>query len=97
MYSKIVLCLKEKADEILEKQIKMLSERHHAQVLQLEKAEADEYIKAGASDILFISDDEIVLSKAREAGLTTNNPEIMRKSYMKAMEMLKNYVGNTEI
>ena len=88
MYSEIIICLKNNADEVFEKQVKMLRERH-AKVLRMETKEAAGYIKLCPSDTLFISDDEDLLSKAKEAGLSTNNPATMRESYMKAMEMLK--------
>ena len=89
MYSKIVISLKDNADEVFEKQVKMLKERHKAQELRMEISEAAEYVTSCASDTLFISDDEEILSKAKEAGLATNSPGAMRESYMKAMEMLK--------
>jgi hypothetical protein len=89
MYSEIIICLKNNADEVFEKQVNMLKERHNAQVLRMEANEASDYIKTCSSDILFISDDEDILSEAREAGLSTNNPATMRESYMKAMDMLK--------
>ncbi len=89
MYSEIIICIKNNVDEVFEKQVNMLKERHHAQVLRMGTKEATDYIKTCSSDILFISDDEDMLSKAKETGLTTNNPSTMRKSYMKAMEMLK--------
>jgi hypothetical protein len=89
MYSKIILCLAEKEDEILAKQVAMLSERHHADV---EKADADRargIISDGKTDILLISDNEILLSEAKVKGIATNTPDKMRESYAKAMEMLK--------
>ena len=89
MYSEIIICLKNNADEIFEKQLKMLKERNHAQVLHMGTTEAAGYIKTCSSDVLFISDDEDMLLKAKEIGLATNNPATMRESYMKAMEMLK--------
>jgi hypothetical protein len=89
MYSEIIICLKNNADEVFEKQVNMLKERHNSQVLRMESDEATDYIKTCSSDILFISDDEDILSEAREAGLSTNNPATMRESYMKAMDMLK--------
>ena len=89
MYSEIIVCLKNNADEVFEKQLNMLKERHHAIVLRLEIDEATDYIQTCTSEVLFISDDEDMLAKAKEAGLTTNNPAAMRESYMKAMEMLK--------
>ena len=89
MYSEIIICLKDNADEVFEKQVKMLEERHHAQVLRMGTKEATDYIKTCPSDILFISDEEDMLLKAKEAGLATNNPGRMRESYLKAMDMLK--------
>jgi hypothetical protein len=89
MYSRIILCLAGKEDEIFEKQVNMLSERHHADV---EKADADRalgIIAEGKTDILFICDNEELLSRAKEKGITTNTPAKMRESYVKAMEMLK--------
>ena len=89
MYSEIIICLKDNADEVFEKQVNMLKERHHARVQRMGTKEAADHIKTCSSDILFISDDEDMLSKAKGAGLATNNPAAMRESYMKAMKMLK--------
>ena len=89
MYSEIIICLKENADEVFEKQVRMLQERHHAKVVRMGDGEALDYIKSCSADCLFISDEEDMLSKAKEAGLATNNPKAMRESYTKAMEMLK--------
>ncbi len=89
MYSKIILCLAEKEDEILTKQVAMLSERHHADV---EKSDADKalgIISDGKTDILFISDNEELLSRAKAKGITTNTPARMKEAYAQAMEMLK--------
>jgi hypothetical protein len=89
MYSKIILCLAEKEDEILAKQVEMISERHHADV---EKADADralEIISDSKTDILLISDNDELLSMAKAKGIATNTPDKMRESYAKAMEMLK--------
>ena len=58
MYSKIVLCLSEKEDEVL-----------------------------------FISDDEELLGKAKSGGIATNAPRKMRESYTKAMDLRKQIVG----
>ncbi|MCR5671793.1 MAG: hypothetical protein K6G10_12370 [Butyrivibrio sp.] len=90
MYSEIIICLKNDTDEVLEKQVNMLKERHHARLLRMEAAEAEGYIKACSSEVLFISDDEDMISKAKKAGMATNTPASMREAYMKAMEMLKN-------
>ncbi len=89
MYSKIVLCIREKEDEVLNKQIAMLKERHHACLERLSAADAAEYISACEAEVLFISDDENLLALAKEKGIATNNPQKMRESYAKAMEMLK--------
>ena len=89
MYSEILVCLKNNADEVFEKQLNMLKERHHADVLRMEMDEAADYIKSCSSEVLLISDDEEMLAKSKAAGLSTNNPAAMRESYMKAMEMLK--------
>ena len=89
MYSEIILCLRNNADEVLEKQVNMLKERHNAQVLQMAAEEAAAYLKTCSSDALLISDDQDILLMAKEAGLATNSPEAMRDSYKKAMEMLK--------
>ena len=40
-------------------------------------------------EVLFICDDEELLEKAKNKGIATNNPQKMRESYTKAMEMLK--------
>ena len=88
MYSEIVICLKDKVDEVFEKQVNMLRERHHAQVLRMEVEETNDYIKTGPTEVLFISDDEDMLLKAKEAGMATNSPKAMRESYMKAMDTL---------
>ena len=89
MYSKIVLCISEKEDEVLEKQIAMLKERHHAIVEHMSSSDADDYISGCEDEVLFISDDEELLGKAGSKGIATNNPQKMRESYTKAMEMLK--------
>ena len=89
MYSKIVLCLREKEDEVLEKQIDMLKERHHAVVEHMSPSDTDDYISGCEDKVLFISDDEDLLEKAKSRGIATNNPQKMRESYTKAMEMLK--------
>jgi hypothetical protein len=89
LYSKIVLCLSEKEDEVLEKQIAMLKERHHAEVERISIAEALVCISDSDSQVLFISDNEDLLSKAKAKGLATNDPQKMKDSYTKAMEMLK--------
>ena len=89
MYSKIILCLDGIEDETLMKQVAMLSERHHASVEKADAEMAFEFIADGKTDILFICDNEELLSKAKAKGITTNSPEKMRESYEKAMEMLK--------
>ena len=89
MYSKIVLCISEKEDEVLAKQLDMLSERHHADVERVEADKAADIIAESEPGILFISDDERLLSEAQVKGIATNTPSKMRESYKKAMEMLK--------
>ncbi len=89
MYSKIVLCLNEKEDEILEKQIQMLKERHHADLERVSTDDAATYISQCESEVLFISDDDKLLTLAKDKGIATNDPQKMRDSYAKAMEMLK--------
>ena len=89
MYSKIVLCLSEKEDEVLERQIGMLKERHHAEVERISADDADDYISQCDSEMLFICDDEKLLAMAKDKGIATNDPQKMRESYAKAMEMLK--------
>ena len=89
MYSKIVLCLSEKEDEVLEKQIAMLKERHHADVEHMSSDAAADYISGCEDEVLFISDDEDLLEKAKSKGIAINYPHKMRESYTKAMEMLK--------
>ena len=89
MYSKIVLCLSEKEDDVLERQIAMLKERHHADVDYISSSDAADYISGCADEVLFICDDENLLEKAKSKGIATNNPQKMRESYTKAMEMLK--------
>ena len=89
MYSKIILCLNEKEDEILKKQIGMLKERHHAELERVSPEDAVDHISECDSEILFICDDEKLLAEAKEKGIATNNPQKMRESYAKAMEMLK--------
>ena len=89
MYSKIVLCLREKEDEVLEKQIAMLKERHHAEIERISVPDASDYISECEDEVLFISDDENLLEKAKRNGVATNDPQKMRESYAKAMEMLK--------
>jgi hypothetical protein len=89
VYSKIVLCLSENEDEVLEKQIGMLKERHHAEIDRISVGEAVEYISDCDTQVLFISDDEELLAIAKDKGIATNEPKKMKESYAKAMEMLK--------
>ena len=87
--SKIVLCISEKEDEILGKQIEMLKERHHAELVRLSADDVPRFISENETDVLFICDDEKLLAMAKEKGMATNNPQKMREAYAKAMEMLK--------
>ena len=89
MYSKIILCLNENEDEVLNKQIAMLKERHHAEVVRLSADEAGEFLDSCEDEALFISDDRALLEQAGSRGIATNEPQKMRESYAKAMEMLK--------
>ena len=89
MYSKIVLCISEKEDDVLAKQIEMLKERHHAEVERISTGDAADYISKCANEVLFICDDEKLLAIAKDKGLAINDPQKMRESYNKAMEMLK--------
>ena len=89
MIKEILVCLQGKEDEVLAKQISMLSERHHAKVRRISFAEAESCIEEGGQDVFFISDDTALLSKAQDRGLSVNSPDKMRESYEKAMEMLK--------
>ena len=89
MYSKIVLCISGSEDEVLTKQLAMLSERHHADVERIDVSEAASIIAGCEPGILFISDDETLLSEAKSKGVAINNPASMKESYNKAMEMLK--------
>ena len=88
MYSKIIVCLKEKEDEVIEKQIAMLSERNHAEVDRISGDVAVSCLQEFDSSALFICDDEDILRQASEKGITTNTPKKMKESYAKAMEML---------
>ena len=88
MYSKIIICLKEKEDEVIEKQIAMLSERHHAEVERICEDVAVSCLQKFDSSALFICDDENLLRQASEKGIATNTPKKMKESYAKAMEML---------
>lgn len=90
MYSKIILALTETIpDEIFSKQLAMLKERHHAEIEQISRDTAAEFLSGCASDILFISDDESLIKVAAARHIATNNPQAMKESYAKAMEMLK--------
>ena len=89
MYSKIVLCISGNEDEVLTKQLAMLSERHHADVERIDASEAAGIIADCEPGIFFISDDETLLSEARSKGVAINDPATMKESYNKAMEMLK--------
>ncbi|WP_026516819.1 hypothetical protein [Butyrivibrio sp. MC2021] len=89
MHSKIVLCLSEKEDEVLDKQIAMLKERNHAEVVRLGADEARDFLDSCESEVLFISDNKELLETAVNKGIATNEPQKMRESYAKAMEMLK--------
>lgn len=89
MYSKIVLCLSEKEDEVLKKQIEMLKERHHAELEWVSANDAEKFISECEEEVLLICDDERLLAMARDKGIATNEPQKMRESYAKAMEMLR--------
>ena len=101
MYQRIVICLVGKEDDVLAKQIEMLKERHHAEVLRVDAETARELLCGGTKDggtlelldgeakALFISDNEELLALAQSKGVATNDPQKMRESYMKAMDMLK--------
>ena len=89
MYSEIIISVIDNTDEVFEKQVNMLQERHHAKILRMALDEAVGYIETCSKEALFICDKEDLLSKARAAGLATNDPKAMRESYMKAMDMLK--------
>ncbi len=89
MYSKIIICLDGNEDEILTKQVAMLSERHHAAIEKVDSEMAARIIADGDTDILFICDNEGLLSRAKGRGIITNTPAKMKESYAKAMEMLK--------
>lgn len=93
----IVVCLLGKEDEVLARQISMLSERHHVDVRRISFDEADGCIAAGDGDVFFISDDEAMLDKARAKGMAVNSPQKMRESYEKAMEMLKALGGRPQL
>ena len=89
MYSKIILCLSEQEDNVLEKQIAMLKERHHAEIVRISLSDAPDYISGCEGEVLLISDDKDLLERAKNRGIATNDPQKMRESYAKAMEMLK--------
>lgn len=91
MYSKIVLCLSSKEDDILTRQLSMLSERHHADIERMDVGRGERYISDCARDILFITDEKTLLSKAMDRGIATNTPVKMKESYLKAMEMLRSF------
>ena len=97
MYSKIVLCISGIEDEVLTKQLAMLSERHHAEVERVDASKAACIIDGCEPDILFISDDEALLSEARSKGMAINDPASMKESYNKAMEMLKTLSKDKEV
>ena len=82
--------MSEKEDEILVKQLAMLRERHHADVEKVDAEKAAGIIADCGADILFISDDEELLSKAAHRNIATNSPAKMRQAYEQAMDMLKN-------
>ncbi|MBQ3797753.1 MAG: hypothetical protein II842_16000 [Butyrivibrio sp.] len=67
----------------------MLKERHHAEIEHISIPDASDYISGCEGEVLFISDDEALLEKAKSKGIATNDPQKMRESYTKAMEMLK--------
>jgi hypothetical protein len=67
----------------------MLKERHHAELERISIGDAADYISACAAEVLFICDDEKLTAMAKDKGLATNDPQKMRESYNKAMEMLK--------
>ncbi len=89
----IIVCLKNREDDVLSKQLSMLSERHHASVRRISFGEAESCIDTGDGDVMFISDDEALLEKARSKGMAVNSPQKMKESYQKAMEMLGGMIG----
>ena len=93
----IIVCLKNREDDVLSKQLSMLSERHHAGVRRISFTEAESCIDTGDGDAMFISDDETLLEKARSKGMAVNSPQKMRESYEKAMEMLKALGGRPQL
>ena len=64
-----MICLSEKEDEILKKQIEMLKERHHAELEWINADDAARYISESKSEILFICDDEKLLAMAKDKGI----------------------------
>ena len=89
----IIVCLKNKEDDVLSRQLSMLSERHHAGVRRISVGEAESCIASGYGDVMLISDDEALLEKARSKGMAVNSPQKMKESYQKAMEMLGGMIG----
>lgn len=88
----IIVCLKNREDDVLTKQLSMLSERHHAEVKRVSLEDAENCIAVGG-DVLFISDDEALMERARAKGMSVNSPQKMKESYQKAMEMLGGLIG----
>ena len=92
----IIVCLKNREDDVLTKQLSMLSERNHAGVRRISFGEVESCIDTGDGDVMFISDDEVLLEKARSKGMAVNSPQKMKESYQKAMEMLGGMIGRRE-
>ena len=100
MEKEIIICLQTKEDELFSKQVSMLCERHHAGVKRILPSDAEEVIGSAENIIMFISDNEALVEKAKALGILVNSPQKMRKSYEKAMEMLRalnNKNSNTPI
>ncbi len=94
MYSQILLYTTKSGDrDILDKQISMLKERHKAELLTPVTFEEAEALlpEENGEEVLVITDDGNLSDLAAKAHCAVNDPEAMRQSYLKAMEMLRNF------
>ncbi len=105
-YKLIVVENKPETDSVLAKQISMLSERHHAEVVYLNNESSFDNGKRAVDNVLAACEDRLVdpsnalyICSARNEGACIGAPfetktiENMKEAYQKAMDMLKAFQG----
>ena len=86
-------------DDILQKQLDMLKERHGSELETVGSAkELWECVEgvgdAAGAGVLVITDDQEVADECASRGIETRHPATMRESYLKAMQMLGSRVAS---